>query len=179
MSTKTYFQTPLGWIEIQASDDAVTSVVFSGKQGTEERNSKAASAILTECVNQLDGYFNGRLLKFDLPVKQEGTLFQQNVWSVLTGIPFGKTVSYGDVAKKLNNPQAVRAVGAANGKNKVWIIVPCHRVIGANGSLTGYAGGISRKKWLLEHEAKIVSGSRPKLDFFNANCNPLKLNLYD
>jgi len=110
------------------------------------------SPILAECVRQLDEYFNGRRTIFDVPVRQKGTKFQQSVWNVLTDIPFGKTISYGDVAKMLNNPKSMRAVGAANGQNKVWIIVPCHRVIGANGSLTGYAGGIERKKWLLGHE---------------------------
>ena len=100
----------------------------------------------------MDEYFKGQRTTFDLPVRQHGTAFQQSVWNVLTEIPFGKTVSYSWVAKKLNNPKAVRAVGAANGKNNVWIIVPCHRVIGADGSLTGYAGGLDRKKWLLTHE---------------------------
>jgi len=151
MSATSYYQSPLGWIQIQASHDAITSLVFC-----DERKNDACSdsPILLECIRQLDEYFDGRRTSFDLPVEQKGTKFQQNVWNVLTGIPFGKTVSYGDVAKMLNNPKSMRAVGAANGKNKLWIIVPCHRVIGANGSLTGYAGGIERKKWLLEHEAK-------------------------
>ena len=156
MSATTYFHSPLGWIEIQASHNAVSSLIFCDEQKNEECTDTSGSEILTECVRQLDDYFRGRLSKFDLPVKQEGTAFQQNVWNALTSIPFGQTVSYGDVAKMLNHPRAVRAVGAANGSNKVWIVVPCHRVIGANGSLTGYAGGIERKKWLLAHEAKTV-----------------------
>ena len=148
----TYYQSPIGWIEIQASHEAITSLVFCDERKNDECND---SAILTECVRQLDEYFAGRLTKFNLPVKQEGTEFQQNVWNALMDIPFGKIASYGDVANTLNNPKAVRAVGAANGKNKVWIVVPCHRVIGADGSLTGYAGGLDRKKWLLAHEAKV------------------------
>ena len=151
MSATSYYQSPLGWIQIQASHDAITSLVFCDER---KNDTCSDSPILLECIRQLDEYFDGRRTSFDLPVEQKGTKFQQNVWNVLTGIPFGKTVSYGDVAKMLNNPKSMRAVGAANGKNKLWIIVPCHRVIGANGSLTGYAGGIERKKWLLEHEAK-------------------------
>jgi len=153
MNSITYYQSPFGWVEIQASHDAVTSLVFCDERKNDACN---GSAILTECVRQLDEYFSGCRMVFDLPVKQEGTIFQQNVWNVLAGIPFGVTVSYGDVAKMLNAPKSMRAVGAANGQNKVWIIVPCHRVIGANGSLTGYAGGLERKKWLLDHEAQIL-----------------------
>ena len=149
-----YYHSPLGWIEIQASHDAITSLVFCNERKDDECN-QPDSAILKECVRQLDEYFAGRLKKFNLLVKQEGTVFQQNIWNSLMDIPFGKTASYGNVAKALNNPKAVRAVGAANGKNKVWIVVPCHRVIGADGSLTGYAGGLDRKKWLLAHEANV------------------------
>jgi len=157
MSAIVYYHAAFGWIEIQASHDAVTSLVFC-----EERKNDVCkdSPILAECVRQLDEYFSGQRTCFDIPVKQRGTKFQQSVWNVLTGIPFGKTVSYGDVAKMLNHPKAMRAVGAANGRNKVWIIVPCHRVIGADGSLTGYAGGIDRKKWLLDHEKEIVQSSK-------------------
>ena len=151
MSAITYYHSPLGWIEIQASHDAVTSLVFCDGRKNDVGND---SPILTECVRQLGEYFSGRRTCFDIPVHQKGTEFQQSVWNVLKNIPFGKTVSYGDVAKMLNNPKSMRAVGAANGRNKLWIIVPCHRVIGANGSLTGYAGGIERKKWLITHEAR-------------------------
>ena len=157
MNSITYYHSPLGWVEIQASHDAVTSVILCDERKNDVCND---SAILTECVRQLDEYFNGHRMNFDLPVKQEGTKFQQSVWTVLSGIPFGVTVSYGYVANMLNNPKSVRAVGAANGRNKVWIIVPCHRVIGANGSLTGYAGGLERKKWLLDHEAQILKHTR-------------------
>jgi len=149
MSASTYYHSPIGWIEIQASHDAVTSLVFCDER---KNDTGSDSPILAECVRQLDEYFSGRRTCFDISVHQKGTKFQQSVWNALTGIPFGKTVSYGDVAKMLNNPKSMRAVGAANGKNKLWIIIPCHRVIGANGSLTGYAGGTERKKWLLDHE---------------------------
>ena len=151
MSATTYYDSPLGWVEIRASHEAITSVICC-KERKNDRHNDHNSEILTECVRQLDEYFNGQRTHFDIPVNQEGTAFQKNVWNALIDIPFGKTVSYGDVAKMINHPKASRAVGAANGRNKVWIIVPCHRVIGANGSLTGYAGGIERKKWLLDHE---------------------------
>ena len=160
MSKITYYHSPLGWIEIQASLDAVTSVVFCDERKDDAYN---GSVILQECVRQLDEYFCGRRMNFNLPVSQKGTQFQQSVWNVLAGIPFGATVSYADVARALNKPRAARAVGAANGQNKVWLIVPCHRVIGANGSLTGYAGGLERKKWLLAHEAKIIQNSKFKI----------------
>jgi methylated-DNA-[protein]-cysteine S-methyltransferase len=114
------------------------------------------SKILSECVRQLEEYFNGQRFGFDLPIRQEGTDFQQSVWAALTDIPFGSTVSYSDLARSSGCPKSVRAVGAANGQNKVWIIVPCHRVIGADGSLTGYAGGIERKRLLLAHEAQVA-----------------------
>jgi len=151
MSATTYYHSPLGWIEIQASSEAVTSLIFCDERKSDACND---SPVLADCVRQLDEYFSGRRTGFDVPVQQQGTEFQQNVWNVLTDIPFGTTVSYGDVAKMVNNPKSARAIGAANGQNKVWIIVPCHRVIGANGALTGYAGGIERKKWLITHEKR-------------------------
>ena len=156
MSETTYYNSPLGWIEIQASCDAICSVVVCNERKNDKHSD---SPLLTKCVQQLDEYFAGKRTCFDLPVKQKGTPFQQKVWNALLEIPFGKTVSYGDVAKMLNKPKAARAVGAANGQNKVWIILPCHRVIGADGSLTGYAGGLERKKWLLAHEAKLIHNS--------------------
>ena len=172
MKSTTYYHSPIGWIEIQASCDAVTSLVFCDERKNDTCN---GSVIPAECVRQLDEYFSGQRTEFDLPVKQAGTKFQQSVWNVLTDIPFGATVSYGFVAKMLNNPKSVRAVGAANGRNMVWIIVPCHRVIGADGSLTGYAGGLERKKWLLDHEARVlknmgqsVSSMKPE----TSNLNP-------
>lgn len=103
---------------------------------------------------QLDAYFAGKLRAFELEVAGEGSSFQQRVWRELLQIPFGVTESYGALARRIGNPNASRAVGLANGKNPISIIVPCHRVIGANGSLTGYGGGLERKKWLLEHEQR-------------------------
>ena len=109
-------------------------------------------SLLDEARRQLTAYFAGRLRAFDLPLAPNGTDFQRRVWVELTKIPFGTTVSYGELARRLSNAAAVRAVGAANGRNPIPIIVPCHRVIGSNGSLTGFGGGLPRKQWLLRHE---------------------------
>ena len=114
--------------------------------------------MLINCVEQLIQYFNGQRRVFDLPLNQTGTAFQQDVWSLLTQIPFGKTISYLDLARKTGDTKATRAVANANGRNNIAIIVPCHRVIGSTGELTGYAGGLWRKKWLLELEAKVAHG---------------------
>lgn len=115
--------------------------------------------LLREARRQLQAYFAGRLTAFDLPLAPNGTDFQRRVWSALTKIPFGTTISYADLARRLSNAAAVRAVGAANGRNPIPIIVPCHRVIGSDGSLTGFGGGLERKRWLLKHE-----GVQPELD---------------
>ena len=112
---------------------------------------------LPAAARQLKEYFAGKRREFDLPLRMEGTEFQQRVWRELTKIPFGETRSYGQLAKRLNNPNGSRAVGLANGRNPVAIIVPCHRVIGADGSLTGFGGGIERKEWLLTHEGQPVT----------------------
>ena len=116
--------------------------------------------MLIHCIEQLIQYFNGERRIFELPISQEGTPFQKETWNLLMGIPFGKTISYLQLATRTGDPKATRAVANANGKNNVAIIVPCHRVIGANRELTGYGGGIWRKKWLLDHEMKIAYGVR-------------------
>lgn len=107
-------------------------------------------------IEQLNDYFSGRRREFDVPLAATGTGFQQRVWAALATIPFGETRSYGDIARSLGQPGASRAVGLANGQNPISIIVPCHRVIGANGTLTGYGGGLERKRWLLEHEGALA-----------------------
>ena len=114
--------------------------------------------MLIQCVEQLIQYFNGERRKFELPIHQQGSPFQQSVWAELMAIPFGKTISYIELARRIGDAKATRAVASANGKNNVCIIVPCHRVIGANKELVGYSGGIRRKKWLLEHEMKVAYG---------------------
>lgn len=114
--------------------------------------------MLINCVEQLIQYFNGQIRVFELPLHQNGTAFQQDVWSILTQIPFGKTISYLELARKTGDTKATRAVANANGRNNIAIIVPCHRVIGSDKTLVGYAGGLWRKKWLLELEAKVAHG---------------------
>ena len=140
--------TPVGPVLIKASAQGITEVDFVDSQCEQLHPGE----LTRRCKWQLQEYFDGKRKSFDLPLDLQGTKFQRSVWDRLTNIPFGKAVSYRDIANLLNNPKAVRAVGAANGKNPVAIIVPCHRVIGADRSLTGYAGGLHRKSWLLEHE---------------------------
>jgi methylated-DNA-[protein]-cysteine S-methyltransferase len=142
-------------LRIQCSDDHVQLVEFTSSEVPPEGSEHA---VVQQCQAQLNEYFSGERQTFDLPLQQTGTAFQQKVWELLLQIPFGKTVSYQTLSKQYGDAKAIRAVAAANGKNNLAIIVPCHRVIGSNQSLTGYAGGLWRKKWLLEHEAKQHSG---------------------
>jgi len=114
--------------------------------------------MVIQCVEELIQYFHGQRRSFDLPISQIGSTFQQKVWNELSGIPFGKTISYLELSRRLGDSKAIRAAAAANGRNNVAIIVPCHRVIGSNNKLVGYAGGLWRKKWLLDHEAKLAHG---------------------
>ncbi|RYZ27372.1 MAG: methylated-DNA--[protein]-cysteine S-methyltransferase [Chitinophagaceae bacterium] len=150
-----YYTSPLGQLKIQCSDEHLQAVVFMNEE-EELRNEQ--HDILTTSTKQLDEYFSGNRKSFDLPLQQSGTIFQQKVWDLLLQIPFGKTISYNDLSKQYGDLKAIRAVASANGRNNLAIIVPCHRVIGSNQSLTGYSGGLWRKKWLLEHEAKHHSG---------------------
>ncbi len=143
-----YLPTPLGLLEIAASEQGLVAVAFCDKP----RQLIKPQRITQQAKQQLLAYFNQELTVFNLPLAAEGTAFQQQVWQALTTIPYGQTASYGEIAKAINNPKGVRAVGLANGKNPIAIIVPCHRIIGANGTLTGYAGGLDKKAWLLAHE---------------------------
>ncbi|PSW10898.1 cysteine methyltransferase [Photobacterium rosenbergii] len=140
--------TPIGWLNVLASDNAITAIEFAADPKTQQQ----PSATTELCCQQLNEYFNGQREQFDIALDMAGTTFQKTVWQALNGIEYGETCSYGDIANHIGNPKAVRAVGAANGKNPVPIIVPCHRVIGSSGKLTGYAGGLDIKVWLLEHE---------------------------
>lgn len=144
-----YYQAPIGLIEIKSIDEKICSVLFVDKETEPTYHN---SPIHTECIKQLKEYFAGNRLVFELPTIQDGTLFQKQVWNKLLTIPYGTTISYGQLAKQIGDAKNVRAVGTTNGKNKILIIVPCHRVIGADGSLTGYAGELWRKEWLLKHE---------------------------
>ncbi|SHM86476.1 methylated-DNA--[protein]-cysteine S-methyltransferase [Flavobacterium xinjiangense] len=143
-----YIKTPLGIATIIGNENGISVISVSD----EGEISKIIPTILQDAVSQLNDYFEGKRNDFDFKLNPKGTDFQQKVWKGLLEIPFGKTCSYMDLSKKLGDVKAIRAVASANGKNPLWIVVPCHRVIGTDGSLTGYAGGLWRKKWLLEHE---------------------------
>jgi methylated-DNA-[protein]-cysteine S-methyltransferase len=143
-----YIKTPLGIATIIGDQNGI-SVISVSDGGTV---STEIPAVLQEAISQINEYFDRKRNDFTFKLNPSGTEFQQKVWQALLEIPFGKTVSYMDLSKKLGDVKAIRAVASANGKNPLWIVVPCHRVIGTDGSLTGYAGGLWRKKWLLEHE---------------------------
>ncbi|MBK0404170.1 methylated-DNA--[protein]-cysteine S-methyltransferase [Adhaeribacter sp. BT258] len=145
-----FLETPLGWLQISGTEEGITAVTFLDENPTV--SFAEIPACLQNCYHQLSEYFKGERRKFELLLVPTGTDFQQKVWQHLNAIPFGKTRSYLEVALQLGEPTYTRAVGSANGKNPLAIVVPCHRVIGANGSLTGYAGGLWRKKWLLQFE---------------------------
>ena len=157
--------TPIGPITIVSDGTSITAV--SMRPATDVAGSAAEwvedDARLAECRAQLAAYFAGELREFSLPLAPRGTPFQQRVWAALRRIPFGETRSYGALAATLGRPGSARAVGAANRTNPIGIVVPCHRVIGADGTLTGYAGGIERKKYLLEHEAALA-GALPQME---------------
>ena len=144
----TYFKSLIGVVKIVGDFDGVIEISVSDVKV----DFAEIPDSLSKSVNQLREYFDGKRETFDFKTNQKGTPFQQKVWNELCNISFGKTISYLELAKRLGDPNVIRAAAAANGKNKLWIVVPCHRVIGSDGSLTGYAGGLGRKKWLLEHE---------------------------
>lgn len=159
-----YYHSPIGILEIRANDIAINAILFINSwkgpkiEDTLIVTTPLVSSVITTCIQQLDEYFAGKRQVFDLPMDQTGTAFQQTVWDKLTTIPYGATISYLELSKRIGNVKAIRAVGTANGNNSISIVVPCHRVIGSNGDLVGYAGDLWRKKWLLDHEAKFGNG---------------------
>ncbi|PFN04999.1 MULTISPECIES: methylated-DNA--[protein]-cysteine S-methyltransferase [Bacillus cereus group] len=142
-----YYESEIGLLEITANDEGITSVIF-----VEERKEENTSKIVEQCLAELDQYFHQKRTEFTVPLSATGTLFQKSVWDALYTIPYGVSASYLDIAEKVGNTKAVRAIGGANSRNPISIIVPCHRVIGKSGKLVGYAGGLWRKEWLLKHE---------------------------
>ena len=144
-----YIKSPLGLTKIQGDKNGISVISILD---SETEISVSIPLLLQEAIAQLQDYFDGKRIDFTFKMNPVGTPFQQKVWKGLLEIPFGKTMSYLELSKKLGDVKAIRAVAAANGKNPLWIVVPCHRVIGTDGSLTGYAGGLWRKKWLLEYE---------------------------
>ena len=147
---------PVGDLTLVASDRGLVAVLWPdddpGRVRLEASTQQPDHPILAQAASQLDDYFNGARRSFDLPLDFRGTAFQQRVWAALLAIPYGETRSYGDIAAAIGQPTASRAVGAANGRNPISIIAPCHRVVGSNGALTGFAGGLETKIWLLDHE---------------------------
>lgn len=148
-----YYKSPIGVIEIISDPNTIISVKILENESVCP-DSKEIPKVLNDCIKQLEEYFSGKRKDFDLPLKLNGTNFQKQVWESLQTIPYGKTISYKELALSCNNIKASRAVGSANGKNQHWIIIPCHRVINSNGKLGGYAGGLWRKEWLLKLENK-------------------------
>lgn len=160
----TYWESPIGWLRLDADNRAVWRIRFMDEapspQDVSIRNVLERDALianertLQEGVAQLIAYFAGTRRTFDFPMENPGTPFRQQVWQTLCTIPYGETASYKDIAIAIHNPKAVRAIGSANHHNNLWLVVPCHRIIGSNGDLVGYGGGLWRKAWLLAHEKK-------------------------
>lgn len=160
-STWTTLETPLGTVLLTATREALVAVTFGGGDLDHAsvptpppgaHRADVSVGVLAEACAQLGEYFAGARTHFELPLAPVGTPFQQRVWAALVEIPYGETATYLDLARRLGDPKATRAVGAANGRNPLAVLVPCHRVVGSDGSLTGYAGGMQRKRWLLRHE---------------------------
>ncbi|HRW99709.1 MAG TPA: methylated-DNA--[protein]-cysteine S-methyltransferase [Cyclobacteriaceae bacterium] len=153
-----YFLTPVGELEIRSRGDAITGVSFLKGQKEPEKETPQTR----QCRQELEEYFAGSRKFFTVPLEADGTEFQKQVWSALLDIPLGRTISYAELATRLGNLKAIRAVGLANGQNPIAIIIPCHRVIGKDGSLVGYGGGLDNKLWLLKHEGALAD----QLDLF-------------
>ncbi len=149
-----HIKTPLGIAKLEGDEQGLQAVTVLNNEFETQYDEIPES--LQDAVEQLTAYFTGERREFDLVLNPQGTQFQKRVWNKLLEIPFGKTVTYMDIAKRLGDIKVIRAAASANGKNPLSIIVPCHRVIGSDGSLTGYAGGLWRKKWLLEHESPVI-----------------------
>ena len=148
-------QSPVGIIEITGDADGIDSILFTERTEPLHLLHAETPQPLQQCALQLDEYFKGERMEFTLPLRSAGTAFQQQVWQALMEVDYAKTASYKDIAVLIGKDKAVRAVGSANSKNKLTIVVPCHRVIGSNGKLTGYAGSLERKEWLLQHERAV------------------------
>lgn len=151
-------ESPLGELRLASNGAALTELLLPSHNGRplpqEPLGTQQTDTVLREALRQLRAYFAGKLRDFDIPLDPQGTDYQLRVWRELRKIPYGETISYGELARRMGRPAASRAVGAANGRNPISIMIPCHRVIGADGTLTGYGGGLEAKRWLLEHEAK-------------------------
>lgn len=154
------YQSPIGSIKISAEENFITEIIFIEPTNhlNVSQDNLSSTALIHQCIDELIEYFNGTRKQFTVPIHQNGTNFQQKVWKELYELPYGKTMSYAELAKKLGDPNCIRAAAAANGKNKIAILVPCHRIIGTDQSLVGYAWGKARKKWLLQQEFRHALG---------------------
>lgn len=153
------YSSPIGRIKIVADGNCIQALTFI--EDTENLSTAKvleSPPVIHQCIDELIDYFNGSRTQFTVPIHQSGTDFQQKVWKELYEVPYAKTMSYAELAKKLGDPKVIRAAASANGKNKIAIIVPCHRIIGSDSNLTGYAWGLAKKKWLLQHEFRIGLG---------------------
>lgn len=162
MLEKAQIKTPIGYLLFQADDRGLFEVSFHDLPQESVAKENLKNPYLIETIRQFEEYLAGNRQDFELQLNPEGTDFQKQVWEELCKIPYGVTISYLELAHRIGNPKAVRAVAAANGQNPIAVIIPCHRVIGSDGSLTGYASGLHRKKWLLTHE-----GTLSQLDLFS------------
>jgi methylated-DNA-[protein]-cysteine S-methyltransferase len=160
--TSTFYQSPLGLLRIGGTDTYISEISFIDNIDDTTGNSSPLQGPVTpmiiQCIEQLIQYFQGQRRVFEFPIYQEGTEFQEKVWNELTAIPFGKTISYLELSRRLGDTKTIRAAASANGRNNIVIVVPCHRVIGSKRDLVGYGGGLWRKKWLLDHETKVMYG---------------------
>jgi methylated-DNA-[protein]-cysteine S-methyltransferase len=156
-TSQAYYHSPVGLIKVSATEHCITGINYIDEPPTVFEPAEP-TPLMIECIEQLIQYFNGERRVFDLPFEQTGTPFQMKVWHELMRIPFGKTISYIELARRLGDPKSIRAAASANGKNNIAIVVPCHRVIGSNRELVGYAGGLRRKRALLDLENKVANG---------------------
>ncbi|HEY4207539.1 MAG TPA: methylated-DNA--[protein]-cysteine S-methyltransferase [Puia sp.] len=160
--TSTFYQSPLGLLRIGGTDTYISEISFIDNIDDTTSNSSPlqgpVTPLIIQCIEQLIQYFQGQRRIFEFPIYQEGTEFQEKVWNELTAIPFGKTISYLELSRRLGDTKTIRAAASANGRNNIVIVVPCHRVIGSKRDLVGYGGGLWRKKWLLDHETKVLYG---------------------
>jgi methylated-DNA-[protein]-cysteine S-methyltransferase len=150
--------TPVGELTLVGSPHGLRQVLWAGQELPERAAPAGRDEVLDEAARQLDAYFAGHLRRFGLPLDLTGTEFQLTAWRALADIPYGTTLSYGEQARRLGRPRAVRAVGAANGRNPLPIVLPCHRLVGSDGSLVGFGGGLALKRLLLDHEARVAAG---------------------
>lgn len=152
-----HYHSPLGWIKLCAENEALHSLIFIDEHAKTEDDEP--DIFMQACIGQLTAYFDGSLQSFEIPMRYSGTAFQIQIWDELKNVAYGETASYEELSHRIKNPKAIRAVANANAQNKFHLLVPCHRIIGKNGSLTGYAGGLWRKQWLLDHEARVSGKS--------------------